>query len=75
MTPLFLLRDGSKRELNVVPSDLKLESYVDKKSKLFILYLILIVSSGCCKLNHAGTKELKIKIISLLDKDLHNQYR
>ncbi len=33
MTPLFLLRDGSKRELNVVPSDLKLESYVDKKKQ------------------------------------------
>jgi len=33
------------------------------------------VSSGCCKLNHAGIKELKIKKISLLNKDLHNQYR
>jgi hypothetical protein len=33
MTPLFLLRDGSKRELNVVPTDLKLESYVDKNKQ------------------------------------------
>ncbi len=33
MAPLFMLRDGSKRELNVVPSDLKLESYVDKKKQ------------------------------------------
>ncbi len=33
MTPLFLLRDGSKRELNVVPSDLNLESYVDKNKQ------------------------------------------
>jgi hypothetical protein len=33
MAPLFLLRDGSKRELNVVPADLKLESYVDKSKQ------------------------------------------
>lgn len=33
MAPLFLLRDGSKRELNVVPTDLKLESYVDKNKQ------------------------------------------
>ena len=39
MAPLFLLRDGSKRELNVVPTDLKLESYVDK-NKQTIYYLL-----------------------------------
>ena len=33
MTPLFLLRDGSKRELNGVQTDLKLESYVDKNKQ------------------------------------------
>jgi len=33
MAPLFLLRDGSKRELSVVPNDLKLESYVDKNKQ------------------------------------------
>ena len=33
MAPLFLLRDGSKRELNVVPTDLKLESYIDQNKQ------------------------------------------
>ena len=33
MAPLFLPRDGSKRELNVVPTDLKLESYIDQNKQ------------------------------------------
>ena len=33
MAPLFLLRDGCKRELNVVPTDLKLESYIDQNKQ------------------------------------------
>ncbi|WP_461556466.1 hypothetical protein [Synechococcus sp.] len=33
MAPLFLLRDGSKRELNIVPTDLKLESYIDQNKQ------------------------------------------
>ena len=33
MAPLFLLRDGSKPELNVVPTDLKLESYIDQNKQ------------------------------------------
>ncbi|PSI01382.1 hypothetical protein C7K08_08190 [Synechococcus lacustris str. Tous] len=30
---MFLPRDGSKRELNVVPIDLKLESYIDQNKQ------------------------------------------
>ena len=33
MAPLFLLRDGSKRELNGVPTDLRLESYIDQNKQ------------------------------------------
>ena len=39
MSPLFLLRDGSKRELNVVPTDLKLESYIDQNKQT--IYFLL----------------------------------